>query len=162
MRNGPTIGERLGVQKKGVLGTVVSGPVKKGAHVYWQINYDSGVDGWSVETYLEEAPPLKFKEGDTVTATNRLVVRESAGGAKLGVQKQGATGTIVGGPVSKGRYIWYQVDWNTGADGWSAQDFLSLAPTPAGTAASNERLANIANALSIMEAYARRFSFPRK
>lgn len=43
----------LGTQSLGALGTVVSGGVQADGFFWWNINYDSGVDGWSVEDYLQ-------------------------------------------------------------------------------------------------------------
>ncbi|MDO8523490.1 MAG: glycosyl hydrolase, partial [bacterium] len=39
-------------QPTGVLGTVIGGSTNAGGFNWWNINYDSGVDGWSVENYL--------------------------------------------------------------------------------------------------------------
>ncbi len=47
----------VSTQPKGALGSVISGPVLDSsaltAYWYWDINYDSGADGWSVENYLQ-------------------------------------------------------------------------------------------------------------
>jgi hypothetical protein len=43
------LGTVLGIQLKGALGTLVGGPVKDTGgdnHVRWQVDFDSGVDGW--------------------------------------------------------------------------------------------------------------------
>jgi len=37
---------KLGTQPLGATGTVVEGPVPAGAHLWWRINFDGGVDGW--------------------------------------------------------------------------------------------------------------------
>jgi len=39
----------LGIQPYQALGTVIAGPVNLDGYVWWQINYDEGVDGWSIE-----------------------------------------------------------------------------------------------------------------
>ena len=53
VRSTPTItGTLLGTQSAGSQGSVVSGPVAQGGYNWWQINYDSGADGYSVENYL--------------------------------------------------------------------------------------------------------------
>jgi hypothetical protein len=52
-------GSRLGNQKKGVAGTIVAGPTKKKGDVWWRVNYQSGVDGWSVQRRLRVANPAK-------------------------------------------------------------------------------------------------------
>jgi len=42
-------GTVLGEQPVGTLGTVVAGPVNADGYKWWQINYDSAPDGWSIE-----------------------------------------------------------------------------------------------------------------
>jgi hypothetical protein len=42
-------GSVLGEQPVGALGTVVAGPVSADGYTWWQINYDSAPDGWSIE-----------------------------------------------------------------------------------------------------------------
>jgi hypothetical protein len=68
----------------------------------------------------------KFTTGQSVTTTAALNVRStpSTSGAIVGTQPTGATGTIVGGPVSQGGYWWWQVNYATGADGWSVENWL--------------------------------------
>jgi len=41
----------------GSLGTVVDGPERGGAYVWWKIEYDRGVTGWSAEDWLEHMRP---------------------------------------------------------------------------------------------------------
>ncbi len=54
-------GTVLGVQPTGALGTIIGGPSYDSINKYWfwQVNYDSGVDGWSVEWWLDKVttPP---------------------------------------------------------------------------------------------------------
>lgn len=47
----------LGTQPRGVKGNVIGGPVFWDGYWYWQINYDTGVDGWSAENWLEKYIP---------------------------------------------------------------------------------------------------------
>lgn len=42
----------LGTQSTGALGTIVSGGTSVDGFYWWNVNYDSGVDGYSVEDYL--------------------------------------------------------------------------------------------------------------
>ncbi|MFA6354404.1 MAG: PKD domain-containing protein [Candidatus Paceibacterota bacterium] len=62
-RSNPTMsGSIAGVQVAGSLGTVTGGSVWADNYFWWEINYDNGADGWSVEDYLKLAtgvnPPL--------------------------------------------------------------------------------------------------------
>ena len=48
-----TSGTLLGSQAQGVMGTVVGGPTFSDGYWWWQINFDSSFDGWSVESFLD-------------------------------------------------------------------------------------------------------------
>jgi len=57
----------------------------------------------------------------------------SATGTLLGQQQVGALGTVTGGPISADGFNWWNINYDTGADGWSAEDFLvkvSTSPPP--------------------------------
>lgn len=74
-----------------------------------------------------EAPVLstKFQIGDTVKTQGQLNVRDNPAGTEIGSQKNGE-GIIVGGPVYAADYWWWQVDYTTGVDGWSVENWLRL------------------------------------
>ena len=67
-----------------------------------------------------------FEEGNRVVVTNNLTVRAapSTSGTAIGIQPRGNIGVITGGPTSANGYIWWRVNWNTGPDGWSVQDYM--------------------------------------
>jgi hypothetical protein len=46
-------GRKIGTQFMKVLGTIIEGPVSKGGYTWWNVNFDSGIDGWTIETYLD-------------------------------------------------------------------------------------------------------------
>jgi chitodextrinase len=48
-----TKGKALCTQPLGVLGTVVGGPTTASGYKWWNVNYDSACDGWSVENYIK-------------------------------------------------------------------------------------------------------------
>ena len=68
----------------------------------------------------------KFQIGGSVTTASALNVRSSpaTSGALLGTQPAGASGTVTGGPVQANGYWWWQVDYATGPDGWSVENWL--------------------------------------
>ena len=47
-------GTRIDVQPRKSTGIIVGGPVWADGYWWWQINYDGGLDGWSVEKYLRK------------------------------------------------------------------------------------------------------------
>src|SRR3989344_653295 len=75
-------------------------------------------------------PPAsaKFQIGDSVQTTANLNVRQTANGTILGNQASGNRGTVIGPsdgrPVSAGGYNWWQIDYASGADGWSGENYL--------------------------------------
>ena len=92
-----------------------------------------------------------FSQGDTVSVAAAVNVRGGPNGAVLGQKAAGATGTLVGGPVNANGYTWWQVDYTSGTDGWTAEDFLqntntarvpsqgatAVAPAPSAPASSS-------------------------
>ena len=63
----------------------------------------------------------------SATVKGNLNVRVGPGLTKniLGTQPIGsATGKVIGGPVKADGYLWWQIDYTTGADGWSVQNYL--------------------------------------
>lgn len=67
--------------------------------------------------------------GDRVVSKHWAKVRASPKGTVLDTVPCGKTGTLVGGPdsatVSGHWYLFYKVEWDHGATGWSAENFLS-------------------------------------
>src|SRR3989344_5196547 len=91
-------------------------------------------------------PSTKFSIGNTVQTTTTVNVRQtaSATGTLLGTQTTGVQGTVVAGPTYADGFHWWQINYNTGADGWSAEDFLVkvIAPTPTPSQAPLVQLAD--------------------
>ena len=69
----------------------------------------------------------KFQIGSSVTTSSALNVRStpSTSGTLLGSQPAGITGTVTGGPVQANGYWWWQVNYATGPDGWSVENWLN-------------------------------------
>jgi hypothetical protein len=59
-----------------------------------------------------------------VFATGKLKVRSKPdlNLAVIGTQASGTQATIVGDPVSADNLIWWNVDYDSGVDGWSIED----------------------------------------
>ena len=81
------------------------------------------------------AATAAFGIGDRMVTTANLNVRASASanGTLLGNQSQGSLGTLVGGPTIADGYIWWNINYDTGVDGWSVQDYIAKT-TPLPTA----------------------------
>jgi len=70
----------------------------------------------------------KFAISQEVITTDALKVRENPGLAALEIRNQpkGTSGKILEGPVCADNYIWWKVEYQDGAVGWSAQDWLGV------------------------------------
>lgn len=128
-------GALVGTQPKGALGSVSGGPtVDAGGVTRWQINFDAGADGWVSADYLTEAPAVsnRFAMGARVqTPGANIRSTPAASGTLVGAQPAGAQGTVTGGPVldaTGDHLIRWLVNFDQGADGWAAEDYLAAAP----------------------------------
>jgi pectate lyase len=127
-------GTLIGTQPLDAQGKVLEGPTVAGSNniTWYNIDWDAGVDGWVGEADLEEVvtptPPAKFVVGDRVLVTDPdfANVRDAPAGALVGTQPTDAQGSVTAGPVVAGvnNITWYQVNWDTGVDGWTGQDDL--------------------------------------
>ncbi len=75
---------------------------------------------------LTPAPSTKFALNDRIQMTENVNVRATANtaGTLLGTQTTGTLGTIIGGPIAQGGYNWWNVNFDSGADGYAAEDFM--------------------------------------
>ncbi|HVY35731.1 MAG TPA: Ig-like domain-containing protein, partial [Candidatus Paceibacterota bacterium] len=71
-------------------------------------------------------PSSTIAVGSRVAATTTVWVRSSPStrATRLGYQRKGATGSVIGGPTSANGYTWWQVNFDSGADGWVAGNYL--------------------------------------
>jgi hypothetical protein len=140
-----------GTQPVGARGVVTAGPTFAVNVWWWEINFDTGFDGWVRESTLAAvtAPPptsTKFFIGQPVqvnVATSN--VRSSPGGAILAPRAQGDLGVVIGGPTLAKidgvgiDYWWWNIDFNVDPNGWAAE--VNLVAGPASTAfASGDRV----------------------
>ena len=87
----------------------------------------------------------KFLIGDRVQTTANLKARScpSTSCQGKGTHKRGETGIVIGGPTIADGYTWYNIDYDTGTDGWSVEDYLVKATaTVLGASTTNEELIN--------------------
>jgi hypothetical protein len=138
---------RLGIEKKGARGSIIAGPINSDGYVWWNVRYESGLSGWSVSNYFSKISgsastqvitqpavisEIRFAVGDWVKVTDGVNVRGAPGitGNRLGFQRVGSVGKIVGGPVESSGYRWWNIDFLSGADGWSAAEFFTSTTKP--------------------------------
>lgn len=83
---------------------------------------------------ISQTVSTKFKTGDRVSVVTTLNVRgtPAANGTLLGSQLSQAKGIVTGGPTVAGGITWWNVNYDTGVDGWSSEDYL-VTYTPSAT-----------------------------
>ncbi len=101
-----TTGTLLGAQALGALGTILSNVnngISANGYYWWNVNYDTGVDGWSAENYLVKVPPVTGgTTGVTLKATTAnfaSVFAGAAGGSTIALAP-GNYGAFSGGVKS--------------------------------------------------------------
>jgi chitodextrinase len=74
----------------------------------------------------QPSPSTKFTMGDRVQTTWKVTVRStpSNSGTASGTQLKGAIGRVAGGPVYSNLQWWWQIDFDSGVDGWVPQGKL--------------------------------------
>ncbi len=171
-------GNILGQKVVNSYGTIVEGSVASSGYTWWKVDFQNGVDGWAVEDYLIKAtlPDITVPESSTVPVNDQIVsglgfnigdtivvkdgvslnVRASASTAStsLGKQNGGSIGELVEGPKKVNGYIWWKINYHTGADGWSVENYFTKASsdTVASTATTNSSAIVSNSSLSQMSA----------
>lgn len=132
-----TSGTLLGTQPQNALGTIVDGPATGAGYTWWNVNFDTGVDGWVAEPYIAwvstpTATPYEFAVGEHCKVYNstganvRSAPNQSL--TPIGTQPNLATGVVIGGPTIASGYTWWNIDYTSGPDGWSVDNFLVALP----------------------------------
>ncbi|WP_330633187.1 N-acetylmuramoyl-L-alanine amidase [Halocatena halophila] len=78
----------------------------------------------------------QFSDGEQVATTVNLNTRNRPGTNSriLKTMSPGATGEITDGPIQKGGYTWWKIQWNnSGVHGWSAGKYLKSSDGGGGT-----------------------------
>jgi hypothetical protein len=80
----------------------------------------------AVSGQTQPLPSAAFLIGDQIRTAKRADIRvaPSASSTRLGTQPKAAPGTVDGGPWYADKSWWWQVDFDSGADGWAKQRSL--------------------------------------
>jgi hypothetical protein len=84
--------------------------------------------------------PPAFVIGARVITTANLFVyaTPSTSGTILSAEKLGSSGTVIGGPITTTNFVWWNIDYDIGATGWSIQDYQAeVNPIPTVTLTAN-------------------------
>jgi N-acetyl-anhydromuramyl-L-alanine amidase AmpD len=128
-RSGPGLGDPvLETVSTGTGGTIDAGTVTANGYLWWEVAWETGPTGWSVETYLDAADDSDeaFEIGEQVASTTALNTRDGPGLGKpvLDTVSTGTTGYVKNGIVTADGYTWWKVAWETGPTGWSVEQHL--------------------------------------
>ncbi len=85
-----------------------------------KIDYEEEPNGWSSTQYLTVIGTCVTTGRVRVNTSSELslIVRSSANGARLGTQRSGTEGTLLGSSQTVSGKTWQQVDFDSGIDGW--------------------------------------------
>ena len=86
-----------------------------------------------VSAITQPSPSSKFSFNDRIQVLSgplSVRVTPSASGVFLGSQSTGALGAIIGGPTYADGFWWWNINYDTGTDGWSAENFLIKFTSP--------------------------------
>src|SRR5256885_721320 len=101
----------------------------------------SGIVLFCLAVWLGQGQLFAFSIGDRVQANGTVNVRASAAGTLLGTQSSGSQGAVTGGPtvatLNGTSYTWYNINFDTGTDGWVADIGLISAPPTVQTVAAS-------------------------
>lgn len=122
----------VGNKERGEEATIVGGSVTRDNERWWQVEYDDGTVGWVREQNLQidvssniqgvnDTTPL---ETEIINVMEERVWSAPRGGRELGIQEINAIGILVDGAVTIGTKRWWDVDYETGVDGWVLESGL--------------------------------------
>ena len=102
----------------------------------------SGLTPVATVTVTGIAAPL-FLPGDRVQATAKLNIRAlpSATSTLVGTLAANSLGTVLAGPTVSGTTKWWNIKWDSGLSGWSAQGYLKKVASSTASAPIRHTLA---------------------
>ena len=120
-----TAGKSITIVQKNTTGSAIGGPVSANGYTWWEIKYATGVTGWSVSAALSTSTSIpstgtpQIGKSFVTIAAVRVRTSPNTSSSILSIQKRGASGKFIGGPVSADGYNWWNVMYASGVTGWS-------------------------------------------
>ena len=118
-------------KKKGARGSLLDGPRVFRSVRFWKVLYEDEVKGWVRERNLEidvarNARALKNTTliGSEVITTKFIDVFNRPGFNLIGSQREGVFGFLIDGPALYIDEWWWNVDYESGPDGWAKASAL--------------------------------------
>ncbi len=121
----------LARKNPGAIALVLEGPVATDGYAWYKVKFTSDNSiGWAAGEFLTSTTSSgrKYEKGATVTTIANVSVRDNPAGAKVGQQVSGSRGIIVDAIPAYRAFMgvswWWKIDYTTGPDGWSAQNYI--------------------------------------
>lgn len=107
-------------------GTIVGGPVSADGTQWWLVRFEDGTSGWVSEDDIEIDVPRDIRGVNDTTPLNTAVRTIGAvgvfafpqGAQAIGSQAADTYGTLLHGPVTFGTERRWDIDFESGPDGW--------------------------------------------
>ena len=130
---GKTAEGSYAMTRDGKIGVITQGPEFRDGERYWPFKFQDGSSDWVKESDLLGVKIKNFDADNLVIGLKAAVAQSTAiydapGSEIIGYQKRGTSGTIVKGPMlaDDSKHYWF-VDFESGEDGWGAEDNLFVA-----------------------------------
>ncbi len=132
IRSGPSLGAgRIAAATAGDLGFIMAGPQAADGYDWYQVHWQNGREGWTVDDYIgispvDENPPAKFAVGDWAIATEYLSIRIRPGVSQsiIASLPAGASLQITKEAFGVNNYVWYGVYTEQDDGGWVVENVL--------------------------------------
>jgi hypothetical protein len=116
---------------EGATGAIEEGPEWGTPFWWWKVALANGITGWAAEDYVEAMPLIALNSAVEIVpdANMAVAIWSEVGRSVIGAQSPEARGIAKGGQTEAGDCgkRWYLVDFESGADGWVAEEFLKPA-----------------------------------
>lgn len=107
--------------------TISVAPVGTTGRTWYGVYGGAGIGGgWIDSADIDIAPMPISAVGQRFRVTETMNFRSSAGlsGGVMGLINAGTTGSVIGGPVDRDGYRWWQLRTGSGSQGWAAANWL--------------------------------------
>ena len=141
IRSGPSLGNGvIGSAVQGNLGYIMAGPQVADGYDWYQVHWQNGTEGWTVENFIgispvDENPPARFAVGDWAIATEYLNIRVRPGVAQTVIAglSAGASLQITKAAFGVNNAVWYGVYTEQDDGGWVVESSLRARGGPSET-----------------------------
>jgi N-acetyl-anhydromuramyl-L-alanine amidase AmpD len=129
-RTDPTVADNVvHTNPAGVRGVVKNGPQQADGYTWYEVAYENGIVGWTVEQYHGDASTT-FLHDQRVATTADLNVHDDhyLSAPNVWTAPEGSAGYVRAGPQPADGYTWWQVAFNSGLTGWCVAEYLEGSP----------------------------------